>query len=106
MAVAKVLRSRFFLEDQEAPNWKYSFLIVAFLLLLSAVLTYIWSRIHYVELKYCIAAELSQQDKLLEENRKLKVEIATLKSPQRLEAICKTKLGMQFPERDQVIFLK
>jgi len=36
----------------------------------------------------------------------LKVEVATLKSPRRIESIARTKLGMRYPERDQVIFLK
>ena len=94
------------MEDQETSSWKLSSLLVAFLLLLVAVLTYVWSHVHFTELKYRIAQEVSQQEQLIEENRKLKVEIATLKSPQRLEAIGKEKLGMQFPERDQVLFLK
>ena len=105
MAVSTI-RTKFFLEDQETSNWRFSSLIIAFLVLLSAALIYIWSHINFTELKYQIANELSQQNKLLEENRKLKVEIATLKSPQRLESVCKDKLGMQFPEGNQVIFLK
>jgi hypothetical protein len=35
----------------------------------------------------------------------LKVEIATLKSPQRLETIAKEQLQMTYPTRDQVIIL-
>ncbi len=106
MADSKALRGRFFFDAQELPSWKWSSLIVAFLFLLGATLIYIWSHVHFMELKYNIAQELSRQEKLLEENRKLKVEIATLRSPQRLEAIGKARLGMQFPERDQVLFLK
>jgi cell division protein FtsL len=106
MSESKVLRARFFMEEQEVSNWKLSSLIVTFLLLLGAALTYIWSHVHFMEIKYNIAQELSRQEKLLEENCKLKVEIATLKSPQRLETIGKGTLGMQFPERDQVLFLK
>jgi cell division protein FtsL len=58
------------------------------------------------ELEYKVAEEMSIKESLLEEQRKLKVEIATLKSPQRLEAIAKEKLQMSYPTRDQVIILK
>jgi cell division protein FtsL len=58
------------------------------------------------ELEYSVAREISIKEKLLDEQRKLKVEQATLKSPQRIEAIAKEKLGMVYPERDQVIILK
>jgi len=40
---------------------------------------------------------------LLEEQQKLKVELATLKSPQRIEAIAREKLQMTYPEQGQVI---
>ncbi len=106
MAVSKTLRTRDFLENQENLNFKFSSLIISFLILLGAFLAYVWSHIHFTELKYRIADEVSTQERLMEENRKLKVEIATLKSPQRVEAIARDKLGMQFPEREQVIFLK
>ena len=106
MAVSKTLRSRYFLDHQEASNLKFSSLIVSFLILLGVFLAYVWSHIHFTELKYRIADEVSVRERLMEENRKLKVEIATLKSPQRVEAIAKAKLGMKYPEREQVIFLK
>jgi len=35
----------------------------------------------------------------------LNVEIATLKSPQRIEALAKNKLQMSYPAREQVIVL-
>jgi cell division protein FtsL len=57
------------------------------------------------ELEYMVAAEMSIKEKLVEEQTKLKVEIATLKSPQRLEAIAREQLQMTYPTRDQVIIL-
>jgi cell division protein FtsL len=57
------------------------------------------------ELEYMVAAEMSIKEKLVEEQTKLKVEIATLKSPQRIEAVAKEQLQMTYPTRDQVIIL-
>ena len=81
-------------------------LIVIALMFMAITLVYVWFRISITKIDYQIAEEIHCRDGLLEENRKLKVEVATLKSPRRIESIARTKLGMRYPERDQVIFLK
>jgi cell division protein FtsL len=81
-------------------------LIVVALLFMATALLYVWFRIGITNIDYRIAEEMHRRDTLLEENRKLKIEIATLKSPSRIEAIARDKLGMRYPERDQVIFLR
>jgi len=58
------------------------------------------------ELEYQIARELSGRERLTEEQAKLKVELATLKSPQRIETIARKKLSMVYPDREQVISIK
>ncbi|HUH66184.1 MAG TPA: cell division protein FtsL [Syntrophales bacterium] len=93
-------------EEEKAPTRiRYSNLIVVTLVLMSVALFYVWSHIHMTELEYMVAAEMSTKEKLIEEQRKLKVEIATLKSPQRLEQVAKEQLQMTYPTRDQVIIL-
>jgi len=81
-------------------------LIIIALMFMAITLAYVWFRISITKIDYRIAEEMHRGDSLLEENSKLKVEIATLKSPHRIESIAKTKLWMCYPERDQVIFLK
>ncbi len=76
------------------------------LVLLATVLIYTWSHVHITELKYRIAREIKAKEALTEENNKLKVEISSLKSPQRIEAIARGKLGMNHPDKEQVIILK
>jgi cell division protein FtsL len=85
---------------------KYSTFIVVAFALMAVALLYVWSHIHMTELEYQVAREISIKEKLLDDQRKLKVEQATLKSPQRIEAIAKEKLGMTYPDSDQVIILK
>jgi len=80
--------------------------IVIGLLFMTAPLTFVWFRIGITNIDYQIAGEMNRRDILLEENKKLKVEIATLKSPRRIESIARAKLGMHYPERGQVIFLR
>ena len=50
--------------------------------------------------------ELSNREQITEEQRKLKIEIATLKSPQRIEIIARKKLQMTYPEMEKAINLK
>jgi cell division protein FtsL len=58
------------------------------------------------ELEYNVAAEISAKEQMLEEQKRLKLEYAMLKSPQRVESIARSKLQMSYPESDQIIVLK
>jgi cell division protein FtsL len=58
------------------------------------------------ELESQIARELSGREQLTAEQAKLTVELATLKSPQRIETIAREKLSMVYPDREQVISIK
>jgi len=91
---------------KKREGWKVVRLIGVALLVMATALTYVWFRTSITSIDYRIAGEMHRRDALLEENRKLKVEIATLKSPGRIESIARAKLGMRYPERDQVIFLR
>ncbi|MDD2670871.1 MAG: cell division protein FtsL [Syntrophales bacterium] len=106
MPFTKTIRTRIVFDEQDRSQLKLTTVIFVSFVLMVAILFYVWSHIHFTELKYRIAKEISIREGLLEENRKLKLEIATLKSPKRIEAIARGQLGMQHPDRDQVIFLK
>jgi len=49
------------------------------------------------------ASKLRQQ--LEQENRELRVELASLNSPQRLEEMAGARLGLKEPEKNQVVIL-
>lgn len=94
------------LSEGRESRVKYSVLIPAFLVLLVTILVYTWSHMHITQLKYDIAREMKKKEALQEENNKLKVEISMLRSPQRVESIARAKLGMNHPDKEQVIILK
>lgn len=94
------------LSEGDESRIKYSVLIPAFLVLLVTILVYTWSHMQITELKYKIAREIKTRESLFEENNKLKVEVSMLKSPQRIESIARSKLGMDHPDKGQVIILK
>jgi|GEM_PF-256650 len=66
-------------------------------------LFYIWSRIQMVNVGYEINRELHLKERLLEENKRLTLETATLKSPVRLEALAKREYGMDLPLKSQIV---
>ena len=72
------------------------FIDVAFLLLMGY-----GAHPHMTMLEDSMAKEIQIKERLLEEQKRLKVEIATLESPQRIEAIAKDRLQMYYPEKNK-----
>ncbi len=106
MQSEETIKQNVYDHEKASAGVKYfTFILVAFALM-AVALIYVGSHIHMTELEYRVAREISVKEKLLDDQKKLKVEQATLKSPQRIEAIATKKLGMSYPERDQVIILK
>ena len=106
MPVAKVARPRMASEAREKKGLRVSTFLLSLLVMVAVALVYVWSHLHNTQLKYQIAEEMTVRDSLIEENRRLKMEIATLKSPQRIESIARDKLKLQYPEREQVVLIK
>lgn len=84
----------------------YSTWIFVTAVLMLLALLYVGSHIHMTQLEYEIAQEITKRETLLEEQAKLKMELATLKAPPRIEGIAREKLQMTYPEREQVIVIK
>ena len=106
MQAVEVLKQRVHPQEAVSGRIGYSTWIFIATVLMAVALLYVWSHIHMTELEYRIARELNNQEQIEEEQRKLKVELATLKSPQRIETIAREKMQMTYPERQQVIILK
>jgi len=105
MQSEEVMQGNVCTEEERSSGLRYSPFIFVTLVLMAVALVYVWSHIRMTELEYKVAEEMIIKEKLIEEQNKLKVEIATLKSPQRLEAMAKEKLQMTYPTRDQFIIL-
>jgi cell division protein FtsL len=54
---------------------------------------------------YVLSTTSKLQNRLEQENRELKLELATMTSPDRLEAQARKRLGLVPPEKGQVIVL-
>jgi cell division protein FtsL len=106
MQAVEVLKQTVRPQEKAPGDVVYSTWIFIASVLMAVALIYVWCHIHMTELEYQIARELNSLEQLTEERAKLKVELATMKSPQRIETIAREKLQMTYPERKQVILLK
>ena len=67
---------------------------------------YVWSRIQGIQLGYEISNVLKEEKALTEANKKLRLEIATLKSCPRIERFATEELRMGKPKPEQVIVIR
>ena len=79
-------------------------IIVMLFLLMGSGIGHVWSSFEMTQLGYDISQLKKEEMKLIEANRKLRLELATLKSPKNLEALAK-KLDLHQPSPDQIIVL-
>jgi len=73
--------------------------------LVSLALLHVWLRLQVVHLGYILSTTSKLQSQLEQENRELKLELATLTSPDRLEGVARTRLKLTEPEKGQVVIL-
>jgi cell division protein FtsL len=73
--------------------------------LVAISLVHVWVRLQVVRMGYVLSTGSKLQNQLEQEGRELKVELATLMSPERLESMARKRLGLQQPEKGQIIVL-
>jgi cell division protein FtsL len=81
-------------------------LAVLFIFLMGGCLAYVWSRIQVIQAGYEISSAIKARREAVEENKRLRVEVASLKSYARIERIATVELGMSKPRPDQVIIIR
>lgn len=80
-------------------------LAVVSLVLICVALLNVWVRLQVVQTGYVLATTSKLYSRLEQEHRELRVEIATLTSPDRLEQMARKRLGLIPPEKGQVVVL-
>jgi cell division protein FtsL len=66
---------------------------------------YVWSTFEGTQIGYDLSALKKEEMRLLEVNRKLRLELATLRSTQRLEDLAVNRLGLDQPSQRQIVLL-
>lgn len=75
---------------------------IALACLFLLVMTYAWQHFRAIEYGYKIESLRMQRDSLLEQNRALQLEDASLRDPQRIDTLAR-QLGLQSPQAGQII---
>ena len=68
-------------------------------------LFYAWCRVQCVNTGYDIDRETQRNQALVAQRNTLKIELARLKSPERIETIARKRLGLTMPESRQTVRL-
>jgi len=82
------------------------FLMICMVLLTIVSIFHVWSRFRLVELNLQVGEANRQLKNLEQEQKRLMLEVASLKTPARIEAIAKNNLGMTVPTDAQIIVVK
>jgi cell division protein FtsL len=80
--------------------------LTAAALLLVSSLFHVWSQLRVFKLGYQLSQTSAVHKGLSQENAQLRLEVATLKSPQRIEKVARETLGLNLPQPEQIIVIK
>ncbi|OIP66213.1 MAG: hypothetical protein CO150_03025 [Nitrospirae bacterium CG_4_9_14_3_um_filter_53_35] len=89
--------------DRLQMHWSYLF---AVLFCLFVGIFAVWERVQYVRIGYDIQVLKQDQEKLLQEKRKLLLEYNTSVSLDKVEERARKELGLQVPSANQIFYVK
>ena len=88
-------------------SWlSFPYLTGVMVLLTLVSVFHVWSRVEVIDLNLRISDASRQLKEQQQENKRLNVEVASLKAPARIEALAKGELGMALPTDQQVVLVK
>jgi cell division protein FtsL len=80
--------------------------MVVMVLLTVVSIFHVWSRVKVIDVNLQIASISKEIRDLEQEQNRLRLEVASLKTPGRIEALAKGDLGMALPSDQQVVIVK
>lgn len=103
--VNRAVRDRSKARSRAARRQRLLWIGLLSVLLMALVWLHVWLRLQVVHMGYVLSTASKFQGRLEQENRELKVELATMTSPERLESMARRRLQLAQPEKGQVIVL-
>lgn len=79
--------------------------IIFMVVFIAELMLYAWSRVQCVDAGYEISRATQHQQELITLQNNLKIELASLKSPDRIAKIAKKKLGLVTPTPKQMVVI-
>jgi cell division protein FtsL len=90
-----------------AKRWDLFPYLMMVMVLITVVSTFhVWSRVKVVELSLGVTEVNRLFKDQQQENSRLRLEVASLKTPARIEAMAKGELGMALPTDQQVVVVR
>jgi cell division protein FtsL len=86
-------------------NLIFVVLVVA-LVFIGCSLFYVWSHHQIISLGYETSEAAREEQALLQENKRLRLELASLKAPGRIERMAQHELGLVAPQKEQLIIVR
>jgi len=80
--------------------------VMVALLFVGCSLFYVWAHHQVISLSYEISQQSQKEQDLLRENKRLRLELAGLKSPGRIESLALKDLGFVNPQKEQLIIVR
>ncbi len=88
------------LDKKTARVW-----LIVMSLFLSELFFYTWCRVQFTRVGYDISKGAKEQQRLFTLQRNLNIELARLKSPERVETIARQQLNLITPTPEQVMII-
>ena len=93
-------------ETDSKHRWEYLVFTLLGGLFLVGLLFYGWQHYQWIQYGYRIEAAQKRKEQLGEAGRQLRLERASLRNPQRIDAIARSELGMVVPAPGQLVTFK
>ena len=94
-------------EKTKTADTRNSLLVPGLLfLLVVSILFYVWTRVKVVQYGYEISAALKAKEAAVGAHNERTIEIATLRSAQRVEKRAREELRMSAPRKDQLVIIR
>jgi len=87
------------------PRQSIGLWMLVLLVFIAEMMLYAWSRVQCVRLGYGISAAIDQQKELQLLQKNFKIELARLKSPERIAQIARGRLNLRMPTPEQTIII-
>ncbi len=80
--------------------------VLSSFVVVTLVFAFLWTRVTVVNMGYGISQANASRAALTDQNKRLRIELLKLKSPERIERIATTELDLVHPTGEQIINIK
>ena len=80
--------------------------VLTFCIVVAIFFVYLSSRLAFTQRGYDISGANAARAVLTEKNKRLRIELASLKSPERIERVAETELGLSYPTSKRIVLIK